>query len=283
MLLWGICMTLAAVMVSLALDRSNDARLELAGQLAEQFGAGMVGVAAAQFSPPLYFADGALAQNLIEQSEAAIRKRLSELEAQFRRATSHRACKFVEWRSALDFPTRYVVQAAGAADIIVTGGHSPVLSDAFALANPRDLVMQAGRPVLLVPDDVRWLDLRSVLVAWKDAPGARRAITDALPLLRRAKNVVIAEIPEGDGGRSAAPADVDDVAAFLSHHGIIATTRVPERKGDVRAQLDEIADDLDAGLIVAGAYGHQRFRELLLGGMTEHLVTQSDRCVLLSH
>jgi nucleotide-binding universal stress UspA family protein len=284
-LLWEVFMTFATVMVSLALDQSNDARLDLAGQLAEQFGAGVIGVAAAQFAPPLYFVDGEMAQRLIDQGEAAIRTRLSELEAQFRQAVRNRACKHVEWRGALDFPTRTVVREARSADIIVTGGHSPALPDTFALANPKDLVMQAGRPVLLVSDKTRWLNLHTVLVAWKDAPGARRAVADSLPLLRRAKNVVIAEIPEGDGERSAAEAGVNDVVAFLSRHGIIATTRVPETgaKGDVTVQLDEIAADLDAGLIVAGAYGHSRFRELVLGGMTEHLVTRMDRCVLLSH
>ena len=278
-------MTLATVMVSLALDRSNDARLELAGQLAEQFGAGVIGIAAAQFAPPLYFADGEVAQRLIEQGEAAIRKRLSELEAEFRQAVRSRACKSVAWRSALEFPTRFVLRQARAADIIVTGGRSPVLSDAFALANPRDIIMQAGRPVLLAPDGATWLDLRTVLVAWKDAPGARRAVADALPLLRKAKNVVVAEIPEADDERDAAGADVDDVAAFLSRHGIVATTRVPEAGGtrEATAELDAIVQDLGAGLIVAGAYGHSRFRELVLGGMSEHLVTRADRCVLLSH
>src|SRR5262249_17593419 len=187
-----------------------------------------IGVAAAQFAPPLYFADGAMAQGLIEQSEAAIRKRLSELEAQFRQAVRNRACRHVAWRSALDFPTRYVVREARAADIIVTGGQSPVFADAFSLANPRDLIMQAGRPVLLVSAATGWLDLRTVLVAWKDAPGARRAVADALPLLRRAKNVVVVEIPEGDGARSVAEAGVNDVVAFLSRHGIIAAARVPE-------------------------------------------------------
>lgn len=276
-------MTLASVMVSLGLDQPNDARLELAGQLAEQFDAAVIGIAAAQFSP-LYFTAGEMAERLIEQGEAAIRKRLAELEAEFRQALRNRTCKSVEWRSALDFPIRHALREVRAADIVVTGGQAPALSDAFTVASPKDLVMQAGRPVLLVSDNEKWLDLRTVLVAWKDTPGARRAISDALPLLRKAKNVVIAEIPEDNDERGAAEAHVADVAAFLSRHCIVATTRVPETRGrGVTAELDEIAQDLAAGLIVAGAYGHSRFRELVLGGVTEHLVTQSHRCVLLSH
>jgi nucleotide-binding universal stress UspA family protein len=277
-------MTLATVLVSLAFDASNDARLEVAGQLTERFDAGIVGIGAAQFSPPLYFTTGQMAQDLIEQGQMSIRERLAELETQFRQAIKNRA-KYVDWRSALDFPTRFVLQEARCADIVITGGLSPAFSDAFALASPKDLVMQTGRPLLIVPDGVTWLDLRTVLVAWKDTTEARRAVADSLPLLRQAKNIVVAEIPEADGERSSAHARVDDVVAWLSRHGLIASARVPERSDGTGTteQLDNIVNDLGAGLIVAGAYGHSRFRELVLGGMTQHFVTQSVRCVLLSH
>jgi len=277
-------MTYATVMVSLALDQPNDSRLQVAGELAERFEADIVGVAAAQFAPPLYFTDGAAAQGLIEQEEASIRRRLADLEAQFRAATRNRGGR-AEWRSAMDFPSRFILAQARCADLVVSGGQSPAFSDAFALASPKDLVMQAGRPLLVVPDRVNWLDLRSVLVAWKDTPEARRAVADALPLLRKARDVAIVEIPEQGDDRSAAMAGVADVAAWLARHGVIATARVPEAVGNKSAamQLEKIAGDVGAGLIVAGAYGHSRFRELILGGVTEYLVTQSARCVLLSH
>jgi nucleotide-binding universal stress UspA family protein len=145
--------------------------------------------------------------------------------------------------------------------------------------------MQAGRPLLVVPDKVNWLDLRSVLVAWKDTPEARRAVADALPMLRKARDVTIVEIPERDDDRSAVMAGVTDVAAWLARHGVTASARVSEavRNATAAAQLEQVAGDLGAGLIVAGAYGHSRFRELILGGVTEYLVTQSARSVLLSH
>ena len=275
-------MTYATVMVSLALDQANEARLEAAGQIAERFDSGIVGIASAQFSPPLYYSLGEQAQNLIEQGEAAIKKRISELEVQFREATKNRA-GHVEWRSAIDFPARYIVQEARCADIVVSGGQGKNFSDPFALASPKDLVMQAGRPLFVAPDNVSWLDLRSVLVAWKDTLEARRAIADSLPMLRKAKEVTVAEVVETGDSRPAAVSRVRDVVAWLSRHGVSAAELVPERSGDVIAQLDGIAADVAAGVVVAGAYGHSRFRELILGGMTEHLITQSKRCVLLSH
>lgn len=277
-------MTYATVMVSLALDQSNEARLQVAVELAERFEADIVGVAAGQFAPPLYFTDGAEAQALIEEGEASVKRRLAGLEAQFRAAMRTRGGR-AEWRSAMDFPARFVLAQARCADIVVSGGQSPAFSDAFALASPKDLVMQAGRPLLVVPDRAEWLALRSVLVAWKDTPESRRAVADALPMLRKARDVTIVEVPEHDDDRSAVMAGVTDVAAWLARHGITAVARVPEavRGETAAAQLEKIAGETGAGLIVAGAYGHSRFRELILGGVTEYLVTQSVRSVLLSH
>ena len=276
-------MTYATVMVSLALGQPNDARLQVAGELAERFEAAIVGVAAARFAPPLYFTDGAAAQRLIDQEEASIKRRLADLEVQFRAATKARGGR-VEWRSAMDFPARFVSAQARCADIVVSGGQSPAFSDSFALASPKDLVMQAGRPLLVVPDRIDWLDLRSVLVAWKDTPEARRAVADALPMLRKAKDITIVEISEADEDRAVVAERVSDVAAWLARHGVTATARVVEAGNEAAAvQLERIAGDVGAGLIVAGAYGHSRFSELILGGVTEYLVTQSARCALLSH
>ena len=277
-------MTYATVMVSLALDQPNEARLAAAGQLAERFDAGMIGIVASVFSPPLYFTDGEEAQAVIDQGEASIKRRMSEVEAQFREAAKNRA-KHIEWRSAIDFPARYVLQEARSADIIVSGGSSDAFSDPFTMVTPKDLVMEAGRPLLVVPDSVGWLDLRSVLVAWKDTPEARRAIVASLPMLGKAKDVTVAEIVEARGSQAAAAARVRDVVTWLSRHGVSASEIVAAQNHDrgATAQLDSMAADVGAGLVVAGAYGHSRFRELILGGMTQHLITQSARCVLLSH
>lgn len=277
-------MTYATVMVSLALDQPNEARLAVAGQIAERFDAGLIGIVASVFSPPLYFTTGEQAQALIDQGQASIKRRMSELEAQFREATKNRA-KHIEWRCAIDFPARYILQQARCADIIVSGGHSDAFSDPFALVTPKDLVMEAGRPLLVVPDSTDWLDLRSMLVAWKDTPEARRAIVDSLPMLRKAKDVTVAEIVEAGGSQPLAVSRVRDVITWLSRHGVSASELAAEQNQDrdTTVQLDAMAADVGAGVVVAGAYGHSRFREMILGGMTQHLITQTGRCVLLSH
>jgi nucleotide-binding universal stress UspA family protein len=276
-------MTYATVMVSLALDRSNDARLEIAGQLAKRFNASVIGISAGEFDPPLYFTTGEQGQKILDEGQAAVRGRAAEVEAQFRAAMQNRAAT-VEWRCAEDFPTRFIVQQSRAADIIVVGEDSrDLLADPFMQTGPSDLVMQAGRPLLVVPDGCSWLDLRSVLIAWKDTAEARRAIVDALPMLRQAKDINVVEIIEDDVDSPAALSRVKDVVAWLSRHGVVASEQVPGECGDAATHLERIASQVGAGLVVAGAYGHSRLREWVLGGVTKHLVNPSTRCSLLSH
>jgi hypothetical protein len=98
-------MTYATVMVSLALDRSNDARLEIAGQLAKRFDACVIGITAGEFSPPLYFMAGEQAQKVLDEGQAAVRKRVAEVDAEFRAAMQNRAAA-IEWRCAEEFPAR---------------------------------------------------------------------------------------------------------------------------------------------------------------------------------
>ncbi len=277
-------MSYATIMVCLASDQSNERCLAIAGELVERFDARVVGIAAADFSPPLYFTSGEQADKLIEQGRKAVKTRLSELESEFR-AVMNRSAKHVEWRADMAMPIRFVAREARAADIIVIG-QSPgnAFTDPFARVSPSDLLMQAGRPLLVVPEAPDWLDFRSVLVAWKDTPEARRAIVDSLPLLRKAKNVTIAEVVEDGGSHEAALSRTRDVVTWLSHHDIGASALVPEESAswDAAVELDRIASSVGAGVIVAGAYGHSRWRELVLGGVTRHLSTESTRCVLLS-
>jgi len=269
------------VMVGLALDRPNDACLRVAGDVAERFGARIIGVAASDLRPPMYFADGDFAQTLLDKEAAAIGRRLSELEAEFRASVGKRATE-VEWRSARSLPVPYLLQQARAADILVIGARTETLVDPCAAPDPSDLVMQAGRPIIVVPPTVEWLDLRSILVAWKDGAEARRAVFDALPMLAAAKEVTIVAIPEKDGSRAEVLSHVGDLAAWLRGHGITAHTVVPEKAGNVTGQLESIAAHVGAGAVIGGAYGHSRFREWALGGVTRHFATQSRRCAFLS-
>lgn len=274
-------MTIATVMVSLALGRSNEAALAIAGDLAEKFGARAIGIAAAEFSPPLYYTSGEAAEQLVERTENEIRSQLAELERLFRAAMTRRSAA-VEWRSALTLPADFVAAQARAADVIVSGRAGKTLTDPFDHADPDDLVMLAGRPLLIVPAGATWLDLRRGVIAWKDTAEARRAVALALPLLKKIGDVTVVEIAENGDDRPQAEARVGDVTAWLQAHGISATAMVPEPGGEAADRLERIAEELGAGIVVAGAYGHSRLREWVFGGVTRRLVSATERCALLS-
>lgn len=277
-------MTYSTIMVSLASDQRNEHCLKIASDMVGRFDARAVGIAAAEFSSPPFFTSGEQADRLVQQDRSAIKTRLSELEVEFRSAMS-KGAKQVEWRVSIESPTRFVAQEARAADIVVIGQRRDNgLGVPLAQVNPSDLVMQIGRPLLIVPETVGWLDLRSVLVAWKDTAEARRAIVDSLPLLRKAKDISIVEVVENGSSREAALRRTGDVVAWLARHDIVASAFVPERSSewDATIELDRSASNIGAGVIVAGAYGHSRLREWVFGGATQYFANKSERCVLLS-
>jgi len=270
------------LLVHLDLDQKNDARLKIAGDLAERFQAGVIGVAARSQTIPLYFTEGFVTDELIEQDRADIENRLKSAEEQFRVGLAGRATH-IEWRSALTQPTGYVAEQSRAADLIIIGAHQADESlDPLRQLIPSDLVTFAGRPVLVIPQDVELLTAKRILIAWKDTREARRAVFDALPLLSKCEKAIVAEIDESKDP-SAAHARVNDVIAWLERHGVKASGLVQgaiERTSD---ELNALARQEEADLIVAGAYGHSRFREWILGGVTRDLITRTPRCSLLSH
>lgn len=147
------------------------------------------------------------------------------------------------------------------------------------------MIMQTGRPVLVTPPEASALTVASVVVAWKDTREGRRAVSDALPFLRRAKSVHVVEICEHNAAVPATAARLADVANHLFRHGVQATVDAEFSETDATAadQLLDLAERRKADLIVAGAYGHSRFQEWVFGGFTRALLAQSARAVLFSH
>lgn len=275
-------MTYATLMVHLDLDHPSDSRIEVAEDLAETFSATLIGIAAGDPRLP-YYAEGGMAQDLVEQDRAAIEQRLAEMEQRFRELAAKRAIE-AEWRGALARPTDYVAAQARAADLVIVGtGHRGALLDPLRELDAAALVMQAGRPIFVVPPKAGRLDLSSVLIGWKDTREARRAVHDALPLLGRAREVNVVEVVERGGDRLDALARVADVVAWLGRHGIEASHMVPSGTDDAPERLEETADQVGASLIVAGAYGHSRLGEWMFGGVSRDLLAHARRCALLAH
>ena len=111
---------------------------------------------------------------------------------------------------------------------------------------------------------------------------ARRAVADALPMLQCARHAQLVEIADAKDKRDAS-ARLDDVAAWLARHKIRASITVALANPDDPDQLGAIATELRATLVVAGAYGHSRLQQWMMGGVTRNLLVGVQRCSLVSH
>ena len=277
-------MKYATLMVHMAIEHSNAARLQVAGDLAECFQAKVIGICACDHSPPPYYTDAAVSVvgDLIEADRAYLARKTAELEEQFQEALKGRS-KDTEWRTGLSRPTEFAAQEARAADLIISGSNKDgTFLDPFRHLNISSLLMTAGRPILTVPPEIDAFRRRHILVAWKDTRESRRAISDALPILANAGEVRVVEVVE-NGSSDSAQERVDDVARWLKQHGISASARALGAVENAANDMETIAADMSADLIVAGAYGHSRFSQWVFGGVTDKLLKQSIRCTLLSH
>lgn len=278
-------MTYAAVMAHLEVGRSNTGVLTAAGGLAEAFGAAIVGVAVCQ-PMQIVYSDGFASGYEIEEDRSQIAEDLQVAEREFRETYAGRIDR-LDWRPAETFQplAAEVAVQARAADLIVTGAEGdPTPMAPWRRANLGDLVMAAGRPVLVAPRELGAFRLDHVVLAWKDGAECRRAAGHALAILARARKVTVVACVRPEAAE-AAQAQLADVGTWLGRHRVRADLLVKRIAPTGRAEsvaLAEALSDLDADLVVAGAYAHSRLREWALGGVTRDLLTARDRCVFLS-
>jgi len=161
--------------------------------------------------------------------------------------------------------------------VVVKGGKAE--DGGMGLDDVGRLILSAGRPVLLAPR-LPARPIRVVVVAWKDAPEAARAVTAAIPILEKAQRVLVVAAAEDDEPKS----DAAGVVTQLQWHGIdVEAHHVEPRGRDAHDAVLETARATDADLLVAGAYGRSRLRELIFGGFTEGLLQDASLPVLFLH
>jgi nucleotide-binding universal stress UspA family protein len=277
--------TYKAIMVVADATESCERRVQLAAQLAQDFGAVLLGAAAETISANFYTAlgeAGYVAGSIIEGQHELLLEDLRSAAQHFRSATIGSG-KTAEWLSAEASPLPIITEQACRADLVVAGRRSGDRYDMLRGAGAADLLLSSGRPVLVLPPELQQLDAGTIMIAWKDTPQARRAVADALPFLKKAQRIVLAYADEGSKGINNA-GSVGRISAYLALHGVTATSeRLGDGGGDVGERLVGAAQRLGAGLIVAGAYGHSRAQEWILGGVTEHLIRRSPLPSFLSH
>lgn len=143
------------------------------------------------------------------------------------------------------------------------------------------LLMGCGRPLLIAGPAPSPTVTGTIMVCWRESADAARAVTAAAPLLAQAKRVVFVGVAEKNGDAASA---LDDVLRRFAWHGVPAEVQVIAPNGrPVQELLATAARTCGADLIVSGAYGHSRLREVVFGGCTQSFIRHCDRPVLLMH
>jgi nucleotide-binding universal stress UspA family protein len=142
----------------------------------------------------------------------------------------------------------------------------------------------SGRPTLILPQNPRSraFELGTVAVAWDFSRAAARAVSDAMPLLEKAKRVrVVTVVNEKRLDRKHS---AEELSKNLSRHGIDVVLDMVDAKGrPIGAVLEAYAASHEVDLLVMGAYGHSRLREFVLGGATNSLLSKPPLPILFSH
>jgi len=272
-------------------EKSRQAKqvITLAASIAAQEEAHLVGIAATGASRYIYqsgmvdpmapAASEHLARHLDALRERA-RAALDDFETQMQGSQVH------SWEGVL------IDDEAGAGlslrgrycDLVVLGQvdrdqPSPVVMPDF----PEYVVLNAGRPVLVVPYAGHFDHVgKRVLVAWDAGVAATRAVFNAIPMLRRAELVEVAVFNAEDAGDAHGDIAGADIALYLARHGVKVDVIRQRTRIDIGSSLLSLAADLGSDMIVMGCYGHSRLREILLGGVTRTMLQSMTVPVLMS-
>lgn len=173
-----------------------------------------------------------------------------------------------------------VVAVRGAAyDMMVVG---PARRDHASVGelSAEAALFRTGRPVLIAPSAPPAAIGESAVIGWNRSPSSARAVAAALPLLRRARSVAVVSVETG--AKQGPPAR--DVARHLAWHEVEAeVVELPPDHRPVGEVLLAEAGRMEADLLVMGAYSHSRLRELVLGGVTRHVLQNAGIPVLMAH
>ncbi len=275
-------MALKDILVSVDAGKAARGRLDYAVGLAAAHGANLTAITVGHLPVMPGFVAAQLPREIRDMQEETLRGEIAAVEAMARGAS--RPGVEIAFRSARGNVIDQTVEHARYFDVTVVG--QDLDSDERALAGtqglPEAVVLESGRPVLILPAFGGFPTFgERVLVAWNGSREAARAVADAMPILVKAKQVtVLSANPAGAGTRLPGA----DIALHLTRHGVkaeAATARADDLGiGDL---LLSRAADMSADMIVMGAYGRSRMREIVLGGATRSLLQTMTVPVFMAH
>lgn len=268
-------MTVRDILVHLDAPETVGSLVPAVVQLARDLGApGLTLAALAEV--PVRISAAPLPFGLLKARERDLLELIDRMETRARAAAPDTP---IEWRGAVPAVAQTQLARWGVRSDLIVMSSPQVEGLPLATVDVGVAILAAGRPVLVAPRTAPKLRFDRVLIGVKATREGRAAVAAALPLLGRARRVLIASVGPAPGS------DLRDAAAFLHGHGVRAETRMIEDAADRDAgrTLLALADEEGSDLLVTGAYGHGRTRELVFGGVTRTLLTEARLPCLMVH
>ncbi len=163
------------------------------------------------------------------------------------------------------------------ADITILTQKESSIYDIMSIMH--DFIIESGMPVIVIPSAEVKADFQNILIAWDGGQHCAKAVHNALPLLKEAKTVTVLTITQDD--KTTIPEA--DICVKLVRHGINAEALTLNDSVKVETRILKTAQSLEADLIIAGAWGHRRIREIIFGGVTKTLLSNQKYPLFLSH
>jgi nucleotide-binding universal stress UspA family protein len=276
--------TIKDILVHVDNSRAMPGRVRAAVELARRHDAHLTGLYVIEMPVLPSYAEAQIPIAVVEAQRAAFASGAAAAEREFGDLADNSDISS-EWRcvedrriDALPLHARYV-------DLLVVGQADPQDPACVSRGLADHMALASGRPVLVIPaGGVSRAIGENIVVAWNAKREAVRAISDAMPLLESANRVSVVTINAKADDPENAGIPAADIGLHLARHGIETQTKslygAPAAIGEL---LLATARDESADLLVMGAYGHARFREILLGGVTAHVLEHADIPALLAH
>ena len=262
------------------------ARVEAAVELAIAHDAHLTGVSLLTDPAPSSFVQGYLPQDVVDMLQRQARERADAALGRFAEVAKRNQISFETRIDRVLYTAMAEALATNAryADLVILGQAGPDDADVPRYL-PEEVTLASGRPSLVIPYIGPGATLgQRVSVAWDASREAARAVNDALPILQRAQAVGVVTVNprEGPFGHGEQPGA--DIALHLARHGIkVEVQRVESREVDVANTILSHIADRSSDLLVMGAYGHSRLRELVLGGVTRTILHDMTVPVFMAH
>ncbi|MFK7815199.1 MAG: universal stress protein [Gammaproteobacteria bacterium] len=190
-----------------------------------------------------------------------------------------------EWKCIDGIDLQFIIDNARYADFVVLPQGYSRFGEEDSQRIDDYLSIYMGRPTIVVPDIKKVFNLpKRIMIAWDESREAARAVHDAMPFLEYAEDVQIVSVSNKPEEQNANIIYSDDLRKHLSHHGVNAEAMDADELADGTGKtILHSALEFDADLIVMGAYGVTRFKEVILGGVTRFLLKHTTIPLLLSH